>query len=309
MQKYDPLCRGYVDRDYIGRNILLTSERIVLVDIKALVYYAVATQILDDLPHFSNMFIEKGRVLEDDFDARGYPMDTDSDGVEHPLSQAWVRQHERQRMTIMTNTALIEDFASLSALTHANNASISAQEQQRLATVEEARWRQEILTKNDEYESLLHTNTKRAADSDRSLLSNDLQAIEIGGAARSPDSVLAFLARKQGKSKPFVQARRMSSKGDANFSTPSHVGKIAGLKLHYPQIMDGTITVNDLDTKDQTWILLAALKYTQPITVQRMELPSEGDETGSGDSESADSSADTTPTVSSRTLIVDTSTA
>ena len=38
MQKYDPLCRGNVDRDYIGRDILLTSERIVLVDIKALVY-------------------------------------------------------------------------------------------------------------------------------------------------------------------------------------------------------------------------------------------------------------------------------
>lgn len=140
-------------------------------------------------------------------------------------------------LTIMTNTALIEDFASLSALTHANNASISAQGQQRIATVEDSRWRQEVLTKNDEYESLLHTNAKRAADSDRSLLSNDLQAIEIGGAARLPDSVLAFLARKQGKCKSFVQARRMSSKGDANFSTPSHVGKIAGLKLHYPQIM------------------------------------------------------------------------
>ena len=220
----------------------------------------------------------------------------------------------------MTNATLIEDFASLSALTHANNASISAQEQQRLAVVEEARWRQEVLTKNDEYESLLHTTAKRAADSDRSLLSNDLQAIEIGGAARLPDSVLHFFAIKQGKSKPFVQARRMSSKGDASFSTPSHVGKIAGLKLHYPQIMDGTITLNDLDKKEQTWILLAALSYTQPITLQRMEPPSEGggdnnaadvdggDETGSGDSESADSSADTTPTVSSRTLIVDTST-
>jgi len=172
----------------------------------------------------------------------------------------------------MTNTALIEDFASLSALTHANNASISAQGQQRIATVEDSRWRQEVLTKNDEYESLLHTNAKRAADSDRSLLSNDLQATEIGGAARLPDSVLAFLARKQGRCKPFVQARRMSSKVDANFSTPSHVGKIAGLQL------------NDLDKKDQTWILLAALSYTQPITLQRMEPPPEGD----GDDNAAD---------------------
>jgi len=113
----------------------------------------------------------------------------------------------------------------------------------------------------------------------------------------------------------------MSSKGDANFSTPSHVGKIAGLKLHYPQIIDGTITLNDLDKKDQTWILLAALSYTQPITVQRMEPPSEGDgddnaadddggdETVSGEGETVDSSADTPSTVSSRTLIVDKSTA
>jgi len=113
----------------------------------------------------------------------------------------------------------------------------------------------------------------------------------------------------------------MSSKGDANFSTPSHVGKIAGLKLHYPQIIDGTITLNDLDKKDQTWILLAALSYTQPITLQRMEPPSEGDgddnaadddggdETVSGEGETVDSSADTPSTVSSRTLIVDKSTA
>ena len=64
----------------------------------------------------------------------------------------------------------------------------------------------------------------------------------------------------------------MSSKVDANFSTPSHVGKIAGLQL------------NDLDKKDQTWILLAALSYTQPITLQRMEPPPEGD----GDDNAAD---------------------
>lgn len=38
MQKYDPLCRGNVDRDYTGRDTLLTGERIVLVDITALVY-------------------------------------------------------------------------------------------------------------------------------------------------------------------------------------------------------------------------------------------------------------------------------
>jgi len=79
MQKYDPLCRGNVDRDYTGRDTLLTGERIVLVDITALVY--AMSVVLDRLVVYL--------------------------------------------LTIMTNTALIEDFASLSALTHANNASFS----------------------------------------------------------------------------------------------------------------------------------------------------------------------------------------
>jgi len=141
-----------------------------------------------------------------------------------------------------------------------------------------------LLDKTSQYVESISSTTNTSKNQLKPVLealqfvaTNDLQAIEIGGAARLPDSVLAFLARKQGKCKPFVKARRMSSKGDANFSTPSHVGKIAGLKLHYPQIMDGTITLNDLDKKDQTWILLAALSYTQPITLQRMEPSSEGD--------------------------------
>ena len=53
-----------------------------------------------------------GRILEEAYKTLGRPVDTSSDGIEHPLSSAFVTQHHRQRATIMTNPTLMGDFAA-----------------------------------------------------------------------------------------------------------------------------------------------------------------------------------------------------
>ena len=45
---------------------------------------------------------KKVDFLEEEFEEYNHPLDTDSDSVEHPLSESFAKQHHRQRVTIMT---------------------------------------------------------------------------------------------------------------------------------------------------------------------------------------------------------------
>ena len=70
----------------------------------------------DELPlQLKQWWRLKGRITEDEFEEYGHPIDTDSDGIEHPLSKAFATQHHRQRCTKMRNPCVIVigDFTTL----------------------------------------------------------------------------------------------------------------------------------------------------------------------------------------------------
>lgn len=79
---------------------------------------------------------------------------------------------------------------------------------------------------------------------------------------------------KKGKCKEFVKARCMVKKDNpafvAQFGAKRWLpaGKIGQLAEMYLLIMSGSVSLRKIDTKDRTWILLAALKYNVPVTLQ-----------------------------------------
>ena len=81
----------------------------------------------------------------------------------------------------------------------------------------------------------------------------------------------------KGKFKEFVRAQSMTKMNDlafkAQFGTKSAipVGKLDRLLTVYPAVKDGIRLVSELNKKDRTWILLAALNYDKPIKLQRID--------------------------------------
>ena len=69
-------------------------------------------RLLDEAPLQIKHVRQKGRFLEEEFEEYNHPLDTDSDSVEHPLSESFAKQHHRQRFTIMTNPLVLGDFAT-----------------------------------------------------------------------------------------------------------------------------------------------------------------------------------------------------
>ena len=81
----------------------------------------------------------------------------------------------------------------------------------------------------------------------------------------------------KGKCKEFVRAQSMTKMNDlafkAQFGTENAipVGKLDRLLTVYPAVKDGIRLVSELNKKDRTWILLAALNYDKPIKLQRID--------------------------------------
>ena len=97
----------------------------------------------------------------------------------------------------------------------------------------------------------------------------------------------------------------------ARFGTESQipVGKIDRLLKIYSRVKAGTTSLAELHKKDRTWILFAALKYDQSLTLEDIDLS--GEEAADKDvvygeyGSNSDSSEITPSNASSRTLAVD----
>ena len=206
--------------------------------------------------------------MEELFDEYGHPIDTDSDGQEHPLSPSFALQHHRQRCTNMTNSQVIDDFCA--AFSHADG-SAAVHESERCARADEIRWRDQTLADNSTHEIQMAKAAGRSADDAADMLESDL----VDG--RLPPNILTAIAKSGGRCKAFVLARTVTSKSDPQFKdkygTQSQipVGKKEKLFTTYAAIKEGTVTLKELDKKDRPWILLAAILYNQPVTLQPID--------------------------------------
>ena len=213
---------------------------------------------LDELPALIKLFLEKGRILESDFEERGYPIDTDSDGVEHPLSEAFATQTHRQRSVELTNPTFQEDrndVLNASRLSEAVDSAATQQQSARDAAVEEERWRAQALRENAEFEAGLHGLQGRPATS----LVEALQ----GDDPRSK-KIVEYIAKQKGKCRSFVRVRSMTSKGDKSFKAPSNVGKLTDLNTALEKTSRG-VAESELTKQERSWIFKAVTAYQQPI--------------------------------------------
>ena len=127
-------------------------------------------RLLDEAPLQIKHVRQKGRFLEEEFEEYNHPLDTDSDSVEHPLSESFAKQHHRQRFTIMTNPLVLGDFATAFGAT---DSSADVQEGLRNERANEVRWRDDVLTKNGKYEMILAKATGRSMDNTPEDLDSD----------------------------------------------------------------------------------------------------------------------------------------
>ena len=145
-------------------------------------------RLLDEAPLQIKHVRQKGRFLEEEFEEYNYPLDTDSDSVEHPLLESFAKQHHRQRFTIMTNPLVLGDFATAFGAT---DSSADVQEGLRNERAIEVRWRDDVLTKNAKYEMILAKAAGRSMDDAPEDLASDLQE------GRLPHQILAEIANKR----------------------------------------------------------------------------------------------------------------
>ena len=106
-------------------------------------------RLIDEAPMQTKQFRSQGRFTEESFDEYNHPVDTDSDNIEHPLSESFALQHHRQRFTNMTNSQVMGDFTDAFA---ASDPSAVVQEGVRNEQAKEVRWRDDVLSKNAAYE-------------------------------------------------------------------------------------------------------------------------------------------------------------
>ena len=169
----------------------------------------------------------------------------------------------------MTNPLVLGDFATAFGAT---DSSADIQEGLRNERAIEVRWRDDVLTKNGKYVMILAKAAGRSMDDAPEDLASDLQE------GRLPHHILAEIAKLKGKCKEFVLARLVSKKDDPSFKerfgtmSSIAVGKIGSLTAAYPAIKNNITSWKEIDKKDRTWILLAALYYDAPVTLQRIDV-------------------------------------
>jgi len=259
-----------------------------------------------DCVEITRTMISGGRVLEDDFQSMGYPIDTDSGGGEHPLSEAFASQHHRQRCTIMTNPTLIGDFEQAKMALQMRDASTMAEENARLSSVDDERWRDQILEDNTAYEGELHKLHGRT--------SGDRCRDDFLDDETRSQRVLKHVAQKRGQCKPFVQARKMQRKGDSSFKEPKCVGKLKGLQSALQKLDNGG-SEDQLTKQENSWILQTILCYKLPLKLVVDEGTNEGsagdggdDERGTDEGGADEEGVVDPPPARPRTLVVDAST-
>ena len=100
-------------------------------------------------------------MTEERFEDYNHPIDTDSDGIEHPLSESFALKHHCQQCTDMTNLQVIGDFTA--AFSEANSAAI-VKENLRAVLAKEVRWREAVLKANAKVEDMLAKSAGRSVD-------------------------------------------------------------------------------------------------------------------------------------------------
>ena len=182
----------------------------------------------------------------------------------------------------MTNPLVLWDFATAF---WATDSSADVHEGLRNEQAIEVRWHNDVLTKSGKYEMILANAAGRSMDDAAEDLASDLQE------GRLPHQILAEIANKKGKCKEFVLARLVSKKDDTSFKerfgtmSSIAVGKIGSLTAAYPAIKNNITSWKEIDKKDQTWILLAALYYDAPVTLQRIDVGDLAQEDHAGNAE------------------------
>ena len=186
------------------------------------------------------------------------------------------------------------------------DASTMAEENARLSSVDDERWRDQILEDNTAYEGELHKLHGRT--------SGDRCRDDFLDDETRSQRVLKHVAQKRGQCKPFVQARKMQRKGDSSFKEPKCVGKLKGLQSALQKLDNGG-SEDQLTKQENSWILQTILCYKLPLKLVVDEGPNEGsagdggdDERGTDEGGADEEGVVDPPPARPRTLVVDAST-
>jgi hypothetical protein len=206
-----------------------------------------------DLPRLIKDVLEHGRVLESTFDELEYPVDTDSNGKEYPLSTALYTQHSRQRCTVMTHDKNCEGFRL------AEEGNIESRESAEVAIANEQNWRSYILEKNAIVEQLVQDNLESVdgVDSFTGLIGEYTTEDYV------PDEIIKLFEKRGVPTDAFVRARCTTSQHDSSFKAPKNKGK-AEKVIEYLQKKRDNPHI-ELTPEYDCWVLRAAECCRKPV--------------------------------------------